>query len=335
MKKLIIIPVCLQIIISPLANAVQCETAIQCNLMNSSTNTETVQAGTNRAGAVVQAGSVTSSQRGVSSASTAGTTTNTSGATFGAGNSGAYQQAQQAKDESSQKQMMGIAIAAVNMAMCGPHNPMACVMAAAGIALAALAGGKKKQAQQLQNQLGTAGTGTGTSPHGTTTASSTSGSPTELDGRLSELRSKLSEKGFTVDDDGNITNSKGQSANAMNLNTSSLKGLGLNSKDAGNFANEFDKQAKEAGKNLPVKIASTDGGSGGGSGGRGGGSSVGATQEVIANNAKAERISLDRNPAAWAGFYKQMGDSLVGVAQSDIFLMIQNRMEVERKPMGQ
>jgi hypothetical protein len=43
---------------------------------------------------------------------------------------------------------------------------------------------------------------------------------------------------------------------------------------------------------------------------------------------------ISRDPAAWDGYYKQYGDSLIGVAQNDIFLMVQKRVEKERKGMG-
>jgi hypothetical protein len=53
-----------------------------------------------------------------------------------------------------------------------------------------------------------------------------------------------------------------------------------------------------------------------------------------ANTAKSEKVSIDRDPAAWGGYFKQHGDSLIGVSQSDIFLMVHNRVQIERKAMG-
>lgn len=332
MKKTMLIVFCLQLMANPLVYAAQCETAIQCQVMQSSTNREVVSAGaanTNTAN-TAQPGRVTSSQRGISSAGTG--TSGTPGANFGTGNSGAYQQAQQAKDDAAQKQMMGMMIAAASMPMCGPKNPYACILAAAGIALAALAGGKKNKAQNLQNQLGVGTAGTANT-NGTSVASDADGG-VGTEGELTELKGKLAKNGYAVGEDGTITGPGGQSANAFNLNPSSLRGMGLNAKQAGEFASDFEKQAAEAGKKVGLKTASTGGDdSGGGASGMG---SFGMSSSEVAptNNAKVERTSLDRDPAAWAGFYKQHGDSLVGVAQGDIFLMIQNRIEIERKPMG-
>ena len=312
-----------------------CETAITCAV----TSTNRGDRDAVNAGGAVNTGSTTtttttpgrtSSTRGESSN---GSTSGTSGLT---GNgTGAYQQAQKAKDDANTKMIMGAAIAAMSLPGCMAKQVMSCVMMAAGIALAAFAKGKKDEAQDLQNNLGVASTGGSDTP-GSTTTTSTSGNDAEgsnAEGQLNTLRGQLAGAGYTVGADGTITGPNGSQANAFGLSPAALKGMGMSQSDADRFASEFEKRAAEAAKKAPINVASSEGG-----GGSGGGSAAGVGGDPSnapgANTAKSEKTSIDRDPAAWAGYFKQHGDSLIGVSQSDIFLMVHNRVQIERKAMG-
>jgi hypothetical protein len=212
-------------------------------------------------------------------------------------------------------------------------------MMAAGLGLAAMAGGKKNEAQNLQNQLGVANTGSGGTGSGNGTGTRTASTDTgNADGELSRLRGQLEKQGYKVDANGNFTTPNGTTMNAGNINAAGLQAAGLSPAQSQRFMDDLTKAANKAAAASINAGGSGDGPGGGGSGGSGGAGGVidgGAVDGVKSNKAEVERSSLDRNPAAWDGFGKKFGDSLVGVSQSDIFLMIEKRVEKESVIKGQ
>ena len=42
-------------------------------------------------------------------------------------------------------------------------------------------------------------------------------------------------------------------------------------------------------------------------------------KKVTAAAPESERVGIDRNPAAWAGFSLKHGNDLIGIGKSDIF----------------
>jgi hypothetical protein len=61
---------------------------------------------------------------------------------------------------------------------------------------------------------------------------------------------------------------------------------------------------------------------------------VDGDREVASAGVEADRTEVDKDPNKWSGFFTKFGDSQIGVAQSDIFLMVEKRVDSERKIMG-
>ncbi len=257
------------------------------------------------------------------------TTTTTMFGSAGAAGSGAYAQAQEAKNQANNTMMLAMAMAAMFAMQCGPRNPTACMLAAAAAAAAMMANSKKNQAQQLMNTLGNSGATTSTTDGSTDNANSA-----ELD----KVRDSLARKGYKINDDGSFVAPNGATVDS-GMSDQSLANAGLNQSDINGVRSGLDKMKKD----IKDKLANQEGDVSGASLGIGDtamsgayGSKGGTTSETGKGNpsAGADRMGLDRNPAAWDGFYSQYGDSLLGVAQSDIFLMVEKRVEKERVGMG-
>lgn len=260
------------------------------------------------------------------------TTTSTLGTGLGDAGTGAYLQAQAAKQQAQSTMMMGLALGAMFLSQCGPRNPAACMLGAAALAAAAMAAGKKAQAQNLMNTLGT-GQDSSTGPTTTTTTDSTDTSGQQL----TDLTSDLAKKGYKYGADGSITTPSG-SVVAGDLNEKSVADAGFSSADNSSIQSGLDKMRKDMTSALKNADGAAEGESSaetanalsGAYGGDGTPSGSGSGRGL----ATASK-TLDKNPEAWDGYYKQFGDSLIGVGNADIFLMVEKRVENERKLMGQ
>lgn len=292
-----------------------CETAINCTVTTGQTTTATKTKNVDGASTI----------RPMSGATTVTTTTNY-GSAGGAG-SGAYSQAADAKKQSN---IMMIAAAGLGVAFasrCGPHNHMSCVLAAAAFSAAGLAAQKKQQASSLMNSLGNSGQEQGTVD--------TSSEDTAVASNLNKIKADLASNGFSVDGNGNITMPNGSTVNG-DLSAQSLSGAGMSSADVDQVQKNLEAMRKElrdkAGADGASLLARDSGSTGYG---RISISSLdGNSEKETTAQSEAERSSIDRDPASWAGFYKKFGDGLIGVSQSDIFLMVEKRVEKERTGMG-
>jgi hypothetical protein len=203
------------------------------------------------------------------------------------------------------------------------------MLAAAAAAAAAMAASKKNQAQQLANTLGGSGAGSSTTTDSTQDAAQAA--------ELQRIRDQMAAQGYKLNDDGSFTAPNGATVDA-GLSESGLAGAGMDGTGIASVKSGIEKMRKDVQDKL--NLASKDGagsgagagdGSGGMSGAYGGGGK--STSETGKGNPNANG-DINRDPAAWDGFYKQYGDSLIGVAQNDIFMMVQKRVETERVKMG-
>lgn len=263
----------------------------------------------------------------VSNLPISGNTTTTTTYNMGSGGSGAYAQAQEAKSQANTTMLLGIALAVAFGMQCGPHNPTACMLAAAAAAAAAMAAGKKAEAGKLMKELGT-GEDSSTSDTQTTTDGGNN-----AEGQLAQINSDLANKGYKVNTNGSVTLPNGSTVDPS-MSESSLQAAGLSNSDVSGIRAGLDKMRKDINDKLgkdegQLNVASVDANAMSGA--------YGSTPETGKGTptAGADRMPLDRNPAAWDGFYKQYGDSLIGVGNSDIFMMVEKRVQVERKLMGQ
>jgi hypothetical protein len=254
-------------------------------------------------------------------------TTNFSDGTVGDANSGAYAQA---KEGQTQSLIMGATAATLGqryLSRCGSRNPTACYLGAAAMTAAGLAAVKAMESQGLMNGLGGDGSGQGTQDTSNTATSA-------LTQQLNKLKADLTAQGFSVDENGNITNSSGKTVNG-DLSPQSLADAGVSASDAGQIQAglaEMRKQLKEqTGANSAALVGQTTSSSGFG---RVSISSLDDGQKETTAATEAERTGIDRDPAAWSGFFKKFGDGVIGVAQSDLFLMVEKRVEHERNGMG-
>lgn len=264
----------------------------------------------------------------VSNLPMSGNTVNTiNTANPGAAGSGVYTQAAEAKNQANNTMMLGLAMAAMFAMQCGPRNPTACMLAAAAAAAAMMAAGKKAEAQKLMNTLGNGGAGT------TDTTSGTSDAVAE--GDLAKVRDQLLKKGYKLNDDGSFTAPNGATVDA-GMSDQSLANAGLDGTQTSSLRSQLDKLRKEMQDKLGTANANGSANGLGDTAMSGAyGSKGGSTSETGKGNPNAaERMALDRNPASWDGYFNQFGDSLIGVAQGDIFRMVEKRVDKERKGMG-
>lgn len=243
-------------------------------------------------------------------------------------NTGAYEQAQKAQNKSNNTAMIGMMIAMAALPQCGPTNPYACILGAAGLAVAAMGASKAGQAQDMKNQLGWKG-----DPKEDESNQETA----TIKDQVAKGKADLASHGYGLDANGNITLPNGSTLSADDFNSESLQNkAGMSAAQADKLLADIGKLEKDAEAAMEeesaVGIASAAGGM---SGGRGPSSSYGAGADGESEiGAGVETASLEEDPSKWNGFFKQYGDSKVGVPQADIFLMVEQRVNSERKVMG-
>ena len=254
------------------------------------------------------------------------TTTNYADGSVGDEGTGAYNQA---KEGQTQAIVMGVAAAALGvsyMARCNRGNT-ACYLGAAAFAAAGYAASKASQSQDLMNDLGTSGSSTGT-------VDASTAQDAALQKELNKLKADLVSQGFTVDDSGNITTPTGTSVNG-DLSPASLAAAGMSAQESNaiqqGLADMRKQLAEKVGAGAGDLVAQPSGSTGYG---RVSISSLDGSQKETTSATEAERSGIDRDPAAWGGFFKQFGDGVIGVSHSDIFLMVEKRVDSERNGMG-
>lgn len=272
-----------------------------------------------------------------SNTSNTGTTTQGSSETpyVGASNSGSYTQAANGRNQSTMMMVTALSMGASYASQCGHHNGRACMLAVAAFAAAGLANQGRNASTQVMRELG--------ADDNMIANSETDGvrvSDTSLQKQLEDGLSTLAKNGYALDSQGNITLPNGSSVNG-DLNAQSLKAAGMSNGDIGSIQAGLESMKKA----MDEKSKQTGGE---GSGGDLLASSQGSTgynrvsissldkdgDGKTSQGVEAERKGIDRDPSAWQGFYKQFGDSVIGVAHSDIFLMVEKRFERERQTMG-
>ncbi|MCB9072451.1 MAG: hypothetical protein H6623_02425 [Bdellovibrionaceae bacterium] len=300
-----------------------CETAINCTITNGNTTTTTATPGKSTGGTTIN--------RGVSGMTTTTTTTNYGSA--GAGGSGAYNQAQNAKNKASDTKAAAMAMAAAMMAACRPpYVIVPCILAPLAMMAAQTAGSKENDAQNVMNSLGVGGSTSGTTADTKGTTDSA-----QMNAELARIKADLAKKGVIANADGSTTLPNGQTV-ASNLNDQSLKAAGLSNSDINNLKSTLANMKKDLnGSKSATPELNTASVAGGYDGGRvridSEGDISGDTRKTA--SVDPERTQVDKDASKWQGFFTQFGDSQIGVAQSDIFLMIEKRVDQERKVMGQ
>lgn len=253
-------------------------------------------------------------------------TTTTNFVSAGAENSGAYAQAAEAQSQSTIMMVAATGLAATYAARCGRSNRTACFLSMAAATAAGLAAGKASQAGGLMNSLGGSGQSEA-QPDRSTTADAS------VLANLNKIKADLADSGYTSDGNGNITMPGGSTVNS-DLSEQSLKAAGLSDAEAASIQNELQAMRKDlrnkAGSGGDSLLASSSGSSGYG---RVSISSLDGSDKEISATAERTDIDSSRDPASWGGFYKKFGDSVIGVDKSDIFLMVEKRVEKERTGM--
>jgi len=260
------------------------------------------------------------------------TSTQTSYTALGGGGSGAYAQASQAKSASTAMAIAAGIMAAAFGSQCGPTNQQACVLAGVAAGAAILGMMKAKQAGDLMNTLGNSQTSS-------TTTDAANTSTDQASAQVNATRDMLSKQGYKINADGSFTAPNGTAidsgASSQNLAAAGLSNSDINGVQSGlaDMRSQLASKVASVGESTSTGNGVPDpsamsGAYGGGPGGKGG-----ATSETGKGGASSGDIN--RDPAAWDGYFKQYGDSLIGVGQNDIFMMVQKRVESERKIMGQ
>jgi hypothetical protein len=248
--------------------------------------------------------------------------------TVGQEGTGAYTQAKAGKEAATAMAVVAGGFAVYYGSKCGLFNEPACLAAMAAGAAAAYALLRESQSQVVMSSLGNDGSTEGTED--TTTAAD---SP--LVKSLNKVKADLVTQGYSVDDNGNIKMPNGSTVDA-DLNPQSLSAAGMSSQDISRLQNDLANMRKEmnqkAGAGAGDVVAQSVGSTGYG---RVSISSLDRNAGKEATAApEAERTGIDRDPAAWDGFFKKHGDGVIGVAHSDIFLMVEKRVDRERTGMG-
>lgn len=307
-----------------------CETSIECSVTQGNTTTTVTTNNSLNDGTVIR--------RPSSGNTTTTTTTSTSNGNYGSAGtagSGAYSQAQDAKNQANMTMIAAFAMAAIMAAMCKPPtNVTPCILAPIAAAAGIMAAMKKNEAQKVMDSIGeqvvTIDDDTRTEDSSTTTEGD------NADATVAAIKADLAKKGYKMNTDGSTTLPNGSTV-AADLNQASLQAAGLSPAQINDLQNGLDKMKKDiaAKASEDAGAAAVADGTASGMDGTGGGGASGSGNDLSVAGAgvEAER-SGNRDPAAWSGFFKQYGDSQIGVAQSDIFLMVEKRVENERKTMG-
>lgn len=252
------------------------------------------------------------------------TTVKTQYEEVGGAGDGVYDQAAGAESQSLAAQMLGTLIAATNLPSCGrPGGQAQCMLGMAGLGLAMMGAGGAASSQYTQDQMGTEGTTTDKTV-GTTDTSIAGGD-------LNKLKADYAKAGYKTDANGNTVLPNGKSITG-DMDKAALMTAGVSSADADKYLKGLkDLKAQVDEKLKTAQLASGAGGGGPGSiqgaVGSGGGDPSAESVQVASGD--------DRDPASWNGYYKKFGDSVIGVSQSDIFGLVENRVGIERKAMGQ
>lgn len=292
-----------------------CETAINCTVTTGNTTTATTT--TNTAG--------TATIRPMSGATTTTVTTNYGSA--GAADSGAYSQAEEAKNQSNLMMIAAAGLGTMYASRCGSRNPRACMLAAAAFSAAGLANQKSQQASGLMSSLGNGGQSDGTVD--------SAGINSTVATSLNKIKADLASNGFAVDESGNITMPNGSTVGG-DLSEQSLKNAGMDASEANQLQKDLEAMRKEMRDKTGAEGAALLARDSGSTGyGRISISSLDGNEKEMTAQLEAERSGIDRDPASWTGFYKKFGDGLIGVSQSDIFLMVEKRVEKESLGMEQ
>lgn len=300
-------------------NNTSCETQINCTVTQGNTTTKTTTPNTTDGGTTL---------RRRSSGNTTTTTTTTFGSAGTAG-TGAYTQAQQAKNQANTTMITAFAMAAMLAAMCNPpHNITPCILAPLAAMAGAMAAQKKSEAQKVMNSLGTSGT----SDTKTDTAGTSDGADTSA-ATLAKIKADLAKKGIGMNADGSAVLPNGSTVSA-DMGAQGLQNAGLSDSQISQLGRDLDKLKKDIGSGSGSTVEQVNVASAGGyDGGRT--SLDGNDREIASSSVEAERTAVDSNAGAWSGYFKQFGDSQIGVSQSDLFIMVEKRVDSERKIMGQ
>jgi len=337
MKTLIISLLCavLSFLSSPYAIAEVvsggCEREIDCTVVQGNTTTTTTTNQTNGASPI---------RRAASGSTTTTTTTTSNYGSVGTEGTGAYAQAETAKNKANGTMLAAYAMAAVLATMCNPPtNVTPCILSPIAAMAGMMAGQKKGDAQRLMDQLGTSGTSTGTD--GTADGSiTTAGTADNADdngaGALAKIKADLAKKGYGFNDDGSISTPNGTIAG--DLNSQSLQAAGMNADQMSKLSSDLAKLKKDIAEQAENGVAVEEQNiAGSGLDGYGGARTklfADESETSVAVAGDMERTATDRDPAAWTGYSTKYGDSSIGVPMSDIFLMVEKRVQDERKTMG-
>jgi hypothetical protein len=304
-----------------------CETQINCIVQTGNT---TVTTSTSTIADSVVGNRAASGQ---TTTTTQTTNTSTNSSNFGSmdgGLAGIYEQAQQAQNMAMATVAAGTVLAAVGLPQCPrPGGQAACMMGVAGLVAAGLGAMAAGQAGALKDQLGGSETADPTTTT-TTDKATTTDSPTAIQAKVDKLKADYAKAGYKINPDGSVTLPNGKTVDS-DMNAASLKAAGFSDADINKImaGNDKLKNKNGVGGDGNMSVASADRGNGMMPGAVGSGPGTAGAGSAI------ESANVNRDPAAWNGFYKQFGDSVIGVSQSDIFLLIEKRVEQERKVMGQ
>lgn len=240
-----------------------------------------------------------------------------------------------AQNQGSGVQMLGLAMGAMFASQCGPHNPFACAAAALSFADAMAGSSANSAAYQTGTYMdptaGGGGNGTGTDPI--------------VDQQIQDGLQDLSDAGFTLNGDGSVTGPDGQTYTAADLqNAESLEAKGASPEQAAQFVKEMGQvqaaAAKKAGVELPKEgegegqaVAATSGfgsvdASGGGSGGAGGGDTL--IEEIEYRNGKGKQKRGIAEAAASKLSTNFNGDP-IGIGMGNLFLIVNQKYGSENQ----
>lgn len=287
-----------------------CETAINCVVSNGNTTTTVTTPPTTTGGTILRRES-------------SGNTTSTSqfGSTGQAGD-GIYNQALSAKGTATGVMTAAYGLAGSLARSCGPHNPTPCILAPIAALAGAAAGATAGDAQGLMNSLGTSSP---VDAAGSTTGG-TFDDPLNTAKTLDKIKSDLAKQGYIMNSDGSTTLPNGKTI-AADLNSDSLKKAGLTDSQIAQLNKDVLKLKKDIGQGSgtgkqDLNAANDYGGER---------TALEGGRSISSIASPADRTQVDAN--AWSGFFTQFGDSKIGVPQSDIFLMVEKRVDNERKAM--
>ncbi|MCB0377949.1 MAG: hypothetical protein KDD33_05605 [Bdellovibrionales bacterium] len=237
--------------------------------------------------------------------------------------SGGRMNASQSKDDSGSTQMLGMIMGAMFAAMCGPHNPAACVMSALSF-MDALASGKNKgNSIDFENSL---------SPDGTPLPGTENASVEEAKKQLAALKSK----GFVANADGSVTGPDGTQYTAEDMaSAEDMMAKGMSPVQAAAGMDALDKVKDEASGALDKEVSDAKKkiAKAAASGASGGGGSGNAATIIIEDSAdKDPNKTKGRGPASeLAKFSKNFGGTPIGIALADIFTIVREKYKEKDK----